>query len=61
MLEIDVWFNNGLLKRFPKVDEDKIIVDTNSIAFIYGDDKTDAVINLNNVNYIERHNIVKED
>ena len=61
MLEIDVWFNNGLLKRFPKVDEDKIIVDTNSIAFIYGDDRTDVVINLNNVNYIERHNIVKED
>jgi len=61
MLEIDVWFNNGLLKRFPKVVEDKIIVDTNSIGFIYGDDKTDVVINLNNVNYIERHNIVKED
>ena len=61
MFEIIVWFNDGLLKRFPKVDEDKIIVDNNSIGFIYGDDRMNVFINLNHVNCIERHNIAHKN
>lgn len=59
MLEFDVWFNNGLLRAFPKVDVEKIISDKDKIAFIYGDERREVFINLDNVNCIER--VMKED
>lgn len=62
MLKMDIWFKDGFVRAFPKVDTDNIIVDNNNMAFfIYGDKKKDVFINLNNVNCIERYNIEKEE
>ena len=52
---IEVWFNNGLFRAFPKVDMNSLERDGTHIEFLLGDSspKHRAHLNLNNVNFLE--------
>ena len=53
MRRIEVWFTNGLVRSFPKVDVISIKEKDDKLTFTFGEHEHQAVINLNNVNFIE--------
>ena len=52
MRRIEIWFNNGLFRAFPNVQESTIRKDGEFLIFVFGHDHV-ANINLSNVNFIE--------
>lgn len=55
-MRVEVWFNNGLFRGYPSVDEETFKEDENlrELIFAFGEPvKHKACINMNNVNFIE--------
>ena len=57
-MRIEVWFNNGLFRAFPKVNEKSLDENDDGIlnkviAFEFGENKHKALISTRNVNFIE--------
>ena len=58
MIRLEVWFNNGLFRAFPKVKPETIQNKEGFLVFIFGECSNQANINLSNVNFIEQMNDV---
>ena len=55
-MRIEVWFNNGLFRAFPKVKKETLIAEDKNqreLTFVFGGGEHEAVINMENVNFIE--------
>ena len=53
MKRLEVWFNNGLFRAFPKVTEMRFIDEGKTIEITFGDGKHKTRINYNNINFYE--------
>ena len=54
-MRIEVWFNNGLFRAFPKVNKETLKEEESlrEVSFEFGENKHIAVINMQNVNFVE--------
>ena len=53
MKRIEIWFNNGLFRAYPKVVDYKFDDTDRRMAMTFGEHKHTAFVNLENVNFIE--------
>ena len=53
MRRVEVWFTNGLFRAYPNVETNTIKEEDGKLTFTFGEHKHQAVINLDNVNFIE--------
>lgn len=53
MRRIEVWFTNGLFRAYPNVETNTIKEEDGKLTFTFGEHKHQAVINIDNVNFIE--------